>query len=464
MRCLDNWNAELRSCGPFTILTDHRNLEYFATRKNPRKRQSGGAANLPQFDFKLEYRRGSGAVVPDALSRREQDKPQGIDDEREQGRMIQLIPDSAIPSSTRACINAMSSDCSEASTLPKMKVFEVADLQQLWDETVAKDSIFRAAYKAVRDRERAFPPSLGLKIQISECTLAIVARRFYWPGQSQLVRRRRGFLKPLPIPDRPRSHLSMDFITDLPPTGPSKARYLWVIVDRLTKAVTLEVMDNMEAEPCANRFLQCHYRFHGMPRSIVSDRGSNWLTTKISPFFSEHGYHVDPISVEESEEPPRHREESRADSLLSRLQEVNEYMQAVMASSQQQQEEAANAKRQPAERFEVGDKVWLSMANYRSPRPCKKLDWLHHKYTVTKVISSHVVELDVRGSIYPRFHVDLCGGRIKIRLLAKGTIAMKAFEDKYGPIKTNDGPREGTRRWQERKNPADADLVGGDKG
>ncbi|KAM4060563.1 reverse transcriptase (RNA-dependent DNA polymerase) [Hirsutella rhossiliensis] len=428
MRCLDNWNAELRSCGPFTILTDHRNLEYFMTRQKLTERQSRWAAELSQFDFKLEYRPGSEAVVPDALSRREQDKPQGIDDEREQGRMIQLIPDSAIPSSTRACINAMSSDCSEASTLPKMKVFEVADLQQLWDETVAKDSIFRAAYKAVRDRERAFPPSLGLKIQISECTLAIVARRFYWPGQSQLVRRRKGFLKPLPIPDRPRSHLSMDFITDLPPTGPSKARYLWVIVDRLTKAVTLEVMDNMEAEPCANRFLQCHYRFHGMPRSIVSDRGSNWLsrfwkrfcrlagvTQKLStayhpqtdggpermnqeieaylrayvsdqdqPFFAEHGYHVDPISVEESEEPPRHREESRADSLLSRLQEVNEYMQAVMASSQQQQEEAANAKRQPAERFEVGDKVWLSMANYRSPRPCKKLDWLHHKYTVTK--------------------------------------------------------------------------------
>ncbi|XP_044724279.1 reverse transcriptase (RNA-dependent DNA polymerase) domain-containing protein [Hirsutella rhossiliensis] len=99
MRCLDNWNAELRSCGPFTILTDHRNLEYFMTRQKLTERQS------------------------------------------------------------------------QASTLPKMKVFEVADLQQLWDETVAKDSIFRAAYKAVRDRERAFPPSLGLKIQISECAI-----------------------------------------------------------------------------------------------------------------------------------------------------------------------------------------------------------------------------------------------------------------------------------------------------
>ncbi|KAM4059191.1 reverse transcriptase (RNA-dependent DNA polymerase) [Hirsutella rhossiliensis] len=188
-RCLDNWNAELRSCGPFTILTDHRNLEFFWTRQKLTERQSRWAAELSQFDFKLEYRPGSEAVVPDALSRREQDKPQGIDDEREQGRMIQLIPDSAIPSSTRACINAMSSDCSEASTLPKMKVFEVADLQQLWDETVAKDSIFRAAYKAVRDRERAFPPSLGLKIQISECAIDAGKRltfrdRIWVPGGS----------------------------------------------------------------------------------------------------------------------------------------------------------------------------------------------------------------------------------------------------------------------------------------
>ena len=70
----------------------------------------------------------------------------------------------------------------------------------------------------------------------------------------------------------------MDFITDLPPTGSSGARYLWVIVDRLTKAVTLEVMDTMEAEACARRFLWCHFRYHGMPKSIVSDRGSNWTS------------------------------------------------------------------------------------------------------------------------------------------------------------------------------------------
>ncbi|KJZ68468.1 hypothetical protein HIM_12144 [Hirsutella minnesotensis 3608] len=241
MRCLDNWSAELRSCGSFTILTDHRNLEYFMTRQKLTERQSRWAAELSQFDFKLEYRPGCQAAVPDALSRREQDKPQGIDDEREQGRMIQLIPDDAIPATTRARINATSSNSSEPFVLPEMKIFEEADLQQLWDETAEKDSIFKEAYRAVQNHERTFPPSLGLKVRISECaidagkrltfrdrvwvpggsgekgnreeaekdrlrtrivqqshdsvatghpgregTLAIVARRFYWPGQSQL--------------------------------------------------------------------------------------------------------------------------------------------------------------------------------------------------------------------------------------------------------------------------------------
>lgn len=58
------------------------------------------------------------------------------------------------------------------------------------------------------------------------------------------------------------------------------------------------------------------------------------------------------------------------------------------------------------ERFEVKDKVWLRIAHYRTGRPCKKLDALHHKYTVKKVVSSHVIELNIPAAIHPRFHVD----------------------------------------------------------
>ena len=93
--------------------------------------------------------------------------------------------------------------------------------------------------------------------------------------------------------------------------------------------------------------------------------------------------------------------------LLKKVQDTTNFAQAALAATQQRYEETTNKRRIPSERFEVGDKVWLHMGNYRSPRPSKKLDALHRKFTVTKVIGSHVLELDVPTGIYPRFHVDL---------------------------------------------------------
>lgn len=40
-------------------------------------------------------------------------------------------------------------------------------------------------------------------------------------------------------------------------------------------------------------------------------------------------------------------------------------------------------------------------------QPSRKLSWQHAKYTVTKVISPEVVELNIIGKIHNRFHVSL---------------------------------------------------------
>ncbi|KAI0992246.1 hypothetical protein K3495_g15940 [Podosphaera aphanis] len=78
-----------------------------------------------------------------------------------------------------------------------------------------------------------------------------------------------------------------------------------------------------------------------------------------------------------------------------------------MAVSQQRMEDSANKHRQTAIMFKVGDKVWLNLKNIQTPQQSKKLSWLNAKYQVTKVVSPHVVELDVPSNIHPRFHVDL---------------------------------------------------------
>ncbi|KAI0998731.1 hypothetical protein K3495_g9465 [Podosphaera aphanis] len=78
-----------------------------------------------------------------------------------------------------------------------------------------------------------------------------------------------------------------------------------------------------------------------------------------------------------------------------------------MAWRQQIMEESANRGRQQAQIFKEGDNVWLNLRNVTTPRPSKKLSWLHGKYKVVKIISPHVVELDMPTGVYPRFHVDL---------------------------------------------------------
>ncbi len=70
-------------------------------------------------------------------------------------------------------------------------------------------------------------------------------------------------------------------------------------------------------------------------------------------------------------------------------------------------EDVSNRGRQQAEVFKEGDHVWLNLRNVSTPQPSKKLAWLHSKYRVLKVISPHVVELDIPSGIHPRFHVDM---------------------------------------------------------
>lgn len=96
-------------------------------------------------------------------------------------------------------------------------------------------------------------------------------------GRSKIWRQsKQGLLRPLPVPDRFPSELGIDFMTDLPLTDQNE-KFLMVIHDRLLGSVTLEPMSSMNAEACAEKFIQCHWRYHGFSHALTSDRGSNWV-------------------------------------------------------------------------------------------------------------------------------------------------------------------------------------------
>jgi hypothetical protein len=87
-----------------------------------------------------------------------------------------------------------------------------------------------------------------------------------------------GTLQPLPIPSWKWEDISMDFITGLPRTL-HDYNSIWVIVDRLTKSAHfLPVKSSYTVAKYAELYLTKIVCLHGVPKTIVSDRGPQFTT------------------------------------------------------------------------------------------------------------------------------------------------------------------------------------------
>ena len=120
-------------------------------------------------------------------------------------------------------------------------------------------------------------------------TLELLKRTYFWPRMQRDVdrfvrnchvcQRSRtarhvpfGILRPLPIPDKPWQDIAMDFVAGLPWSQGADA--IWVVIDRLTKARHfVPCRTNIDAAGLADLFIEHVFRLHGLPESIVSDRG-----------------------------------------------------------------------------------------------------------------------------------------------------------------------------------------------
>ena len=126
-------------------------------------------------------------------------------------------------------------------------------------------------------------------------TRELVGQKYYWPSlrkdvenyvrgcdvclASKAVRHKLyGDLQSLPVPTHRWKDLSMDFVTGLPLSADWKGDSydsILVIVDRLTKMVHYEpVKVTINAPGLAEVIIIVVVRYHGLPNSIISDRGA----------------------------------------------------------------------------------------------------------------------------------------------------------------------------------------------
>jgi IS30 family transposase len=87
-----------------------------------------------------------------------------------------------------------------------------------------------------------------------------------------------GLLQPMKIPEWKWEEVGMDFVVGLPHTQKGYDS-IWVIVDRLTKvAHFIPVKTKYTGEQLATLYMEKIVCFHGVPKKIVSDRGSQFTS------------------------------------------------------------------------------------------------------------------------------------------------------------------------------------------
>jgi transposase InsO family protein len=214
---LKEWESELMGLKEFTIVTDHKNLRYFATTRRLNERQMRWADTLSRFNFHLKYRPGKLAARPDALSRREQDMPSGVEDDRLKMREQQLLALDNIEewsqSETDTSSGQIQGDPADQSDFEDIVDLEAATklyrnvicrnnrvedeygpLEEQWETAWRDDDALQEATKVIKEGGQSFPSKLRIRVSPSECSVSpeghLLFRSRRWVPASEPLRTR----------------------------------------------------------------------------------------------------------------------------------------------------------------------------------------------------------------------------------------------------------------------------------
>lgn len=326
IKCFEEWRPELEgSTHPILVISDHRNLEYFMTKKQLNRRQARWSEFLSRFNYRITYRPGKQGGKPDALTRRSGDLPkegderllhqsqtvlkkENVDPKREEAKSS-LFTGSLTnePAQGAPTFQELFQEAYETDPFPR-KILQLlkTGASQSKEITLAECTNDKEQLKY---RGRTYVPDLAtLHLRILQDyhdapaaghpgrakTLELIGREYFWPKMRQYVDQYvrnchtcsrskathhapHGVLRPLPVPERPWQDISMDFVTGLPTSNEYDA--ILVVVDRLSKMRHLiPCHTTANAEDVAKMFLNSVWKLHGLPNSIISDRGTQFTS------------------------------------------------------------------------------------------------------------------------------------------------------------------------------------------
>ena len=266
IHALRTWRCYLEG-SKFRVNSDHLNLKYLTTQRNLSRRQARWLETLQQFDLDIHYKAGSDNLA-DPLSRR---------------------PDlHAITGTFQHNLMERIKSAYEGDTYLEESGRQVLEeLDGVWRK---EGAVYVPAGANLRQdilreyHDTPFSGHLGM-----DKLLRGVSKDFWWPHQRDdvadyvrtcdscqrnkpLNRAPAGLLQPLPTPEHNWEQITMDLITGLPTTSEGHDTIL-VIVDRMSKMIHCSPTRKTVTGPgLADLVINNVFRYHGLPRIIISDR------------------------------------------------------------------------------------------------------------------------------------------------------------------------------------------------
>uniref|UniRef100_A0A8C5M348 Gypsy retrotransposon integrase-like protein 1 n=1 Tax=Leptobrachium leishanense TaxID=445787 RepID=A0A8C5M348_9ANUR len=461
-RALEEWRHLLEgTLHPITVYTDHRNLEYLQTARRLNSRQARWSLFFTRFFFHITYRPGDKNGKADALSRQFSE------------------PDLSNSSQTTILKKEhFLHTCSEVLDKMRKDPNQKTHTQYLDGLPTAHDRIYVSPQnrleilQTVHDSLSAGHPGINKTIKLAN-------RYFWWPSINTEIKqyvqscqvcsqakhstlRPAGLLQPLVTPDTPWKAITVDFIVDLPPSHGNTT--IMVVVDRHTKMAHFVPVSSLPtAEKTADLFYHHIFRLHGVPSSIISDRGTqftsklwsafckilkikiclssafhpqsngqtervnqwleqylrcfttylqdDWHTLLPSAEFSYNSQFHDsikntPFFVNFGYHPsllpdlPSMGSVPSVNDRILRLQDCHRRLQTIIKETQRTQKIQADRRRRPPPSYQVGQKVWLSTRHLRLSCPTKKLGPKYiGPFTIVIVYSPVHVRLELPPSM-----------------------------------------------------------------
>lgn len=280
------------------VYTDHKNLTTFTTTKDLNKRQIRWSEFLSEFNFEIIYRKGSENGRADALSRREDLKPE---EHVQATALLREAADGVLTLGARQ-VNAAWQIQPDDEWIVRMRA------EYGKDPLVTKET--NPLVKNGQDylfNNRQYIPEALQKELVKEFhehrlhghqgvykTLTRLRRTYDFPGSRKVVQRivkecnicnkakasrhaPYGLLQAIEVPARAWEMMAWDFITKLPKSKEpmTNATYdsILVITDKLTKyAHFVPYKETSTAKELAYTFLRNIVSHHGLPKTIISDR------------------------------------------------------------------------------------------------------------------------------------------------------------------------------------------------